>query len=87
MRAFATPNAANLIAKAPSTGVSQSSILSAKEKTESNPFKPPRDRARRAVFSDNLTLPSPTSPNIPPIIHMPSAPKEFTAKKGQAGAQ
>ena len=46
----ATPNAANLIAKAPSTGVSQSSIL-AKEKAElSDPFKPPRDRARRAVF-------------------------------------
>merc|ERR1712013_216006 len=35
-----TPNAASLIAKAPSTGVSQSSILATKEK-ESDPFKPP----------------------------------------------
>merc|ERR1719361_2564160 len=60
----ATPNAASLIAKAPSTGVSQSSILS-KEKD------PARDKARRAVFSEELTLPSPTSPNIPPIIHQP----------------
>jgi len=65
-----TPNAASLIAKAPSTGVSQSSILATKEK-ESDPFKPPRDRARRAVFCDPITLPSPTSPNNPPIIHQP----------------
>ena len=72
----ATPNAANLIAKAPSTGVSQSSILATKEKTDPDPFKPPRDRGRRAMFSDNLTLPSPTSPNIPPIIHQPVPAKE-----------
>ena len=65
----ATPNAASLIAKAPSTGVSQSSILS-KEKD------PARDKARRAVFSDKLTLPSPTSPNIPPIIHQPTTREE-----------
>jgi len=65
-----TPNAASLIAKAPSTGVSQSSILATKEK-ESDPFKPPRDKARRAVFCDPITLPSPTSPNNPPIIHQP----------------
>lgn len=65
-----TPNAASLIAKAPSTGVSQSSILATKEK-ECDPFKPPRDKARRAVFCDPITLPSPTSPNNPPIIHQP----------------
>merc|ERR1719323_1517268 len=72
----ATPNAANLIAKAPSTGVSQSSILSSKEKAEVDVSKPARDRGRRAMFSDNLTLPSPTSPNIPPIIHQPKEPKD-----------
>jgi len=70
-----TPNAASLIAKAPSTGVSQSSILATKEK-ESDPFKPPRDKARRAVFCDPITLPSPTSPNNPPIIHQPHSSTE-----------
>merc|ERR1719361_1119673 len=68
----ATPNAASLIARAPSTGVSQSSILS-KEKD------PGRDKARRAVFSDKLTLPSPTSPNIPPIIHQPTSSSSSTS--------
>merc|ERR550532_2739877 len=66
-----TPNAASLIAKAPSTGVSQSSILATNLEKESDPFKPPRDKARRAVFSDQIILPSPTSPNTPPIIHQP----------------
>ena len=70
----ATPTAASLIAKAPSTGVSQSSILSGKEK-ESDPFKPPKERGRRAVFCDPITLPSPTSPNNPPIIHQPTGPQ------------
>jgi hypothetical protein len=67
----ATPSAASLIAKAPSTGVSQSSILSGKEK-ESDPFKPPKEKGRRAIFCDPITLPSPTSPNNPPIIHQPT---------------
>ena len=67
----ATPNAASLIAKAPSTGVSQSSILATNLEKEADPFKPPRDKARRAVFSDQIILPSPTSPNNPPIIHQP----------------
>jgi len=66
-----TPNAASLIAKAPSTGVSQSSILATNTEKESDPFKPPKDKARRAVFSDQIILPSPTSPNTPPIIHQP----------------
>ena len=70
----ATPNAASLIAKAPSTGVSQSSILS-KEKD------PGRDKARRAVFSEKLTLPSPTSPNIPPIIHQPTTTTTTTTRE------
>lgn len=67
----ATPNAASLIAKAPSTGVSQSSILATNTEKEADPFKPPKDKARRAVFSDQIILPSPTSPNTPPIIHQP----------------
>ena len=81
----ATPNAANLIAKAPSTGVSHSSILATKERLEPDPFKPPRERGRRAVFSDTLTLPSPTSPNIPPIIHQPA--KETSPEPAPAPAQ
>lgn len=65
-----TPNAACQIAKAPSTGVSQSSILaSKKEKDTAGPLKP----LRRAVFSDQIILPSPTSPNKPPIIHQPQS--------------
>ena len=71
----ATPNAASLIAKAPSTGVSQSSILATKEK-ESDPFKPPKEKGRRAIFCDPITLPSPTSPNNPPIIHQPHLPTQ-----------
>ena len=67
----ATPNAASLIAKAPSTGVSQSSILATNIEKEADPFKPPRDKTRRAVFSDQIILPSPTNPNNPPIIHQP----------------
>lgn len=71
----ATPNAASLIARAPSTGISQSSILAHKGEgrggTETDPFKPPREKGRRAVFCDPITLPSPTSPNTPPIIHQP----------------
>lgn len=55
--------------------MSQSSILATKEK-ESDPFKPPRDKARRAVFCDPITLPSPTSPNNPPIIHQPHSSTE-----------
>ena len=78
----ATPNAALLIAKAPSTGVSQSSILATKEK-ESDPFKPPRDKGRRAIFCDPITLPSPTSPNNPPIIHQPSGPSSTDATVGK----
>jgi hypothetical protein len=73
----ATPNAASLIARAPSTGVSQSSILAHKGEgrggPETDPFKPPREKGRRAVFCDPITLPSPTSPNTPPIIHQPPA--------------
>ncbi len=62
----ATPSAASLIEKAPSTGVSQSSILSRPERPEK------RDRSSRGVvFCDPLTLPSPTNPNNPPIIHQP----------------
>ncbi len=60
----ATDSAVSLIEKAPSTGVSQSSILSREKK----------DRAagsRGVVFCDPLTLPSPTNPNNPPIIHQP----------------
>ena len=49
-----TPNAASQIAKAPSTGVSQSSILATnKEKDTTGPLKP----LRRAVFSDQIILP------------------------------
>jgi len=77
----ATPNAASLIAKAPSTGVSQSSILATNLEKEADPFKPPRDKARRAVFSDQIILPSPTSPNNPPIIHQPHTAGEDTLGK------
>ena len=62
-----TPNAASQIAKAPSTGVPQSSILASKKEKESDPLKP----LRRAVFSDQIIQPSPTSPSKPPIIHQP----------------
>ena len=76
----ATPNATSLIAKAPSTGVSQSSILSGKE---ADPMKPPREKGRRAVFCDPITLPSPTSPNAPPIIHQPNLPPSTDATVGK----
>merc|ERR1719509_463614 len=64
----ATPNATSVIAKAPSTGISQSSILATNKEKEQDPFKPPKEKGRRAVFCDPITLPSPTSPNNPPII-------------------
>lgn len=76
----ATPSAASLISKSHSTGVSQSSILSGKGSTE----KIAKDRASRGVvFCDPLTLPSPTNPNNPPIIHQqnrkPLSPTSTTA--------
>ena len=62
----ATPSAASLISRAPSTGISQSSILAKSEKPEK------KDRSSRGVvFCDPITLPSPTNPNNPPIIHQP----------------
>ena len=64
----ATSSAASLISKAPSTGVSQSSILSGNNKAE----RLTKDRTSRGVvFCDPITLPSPTNPNTPPIIHQP----------------
>ena len=65
----ATPSASALIDRAPSTGISQTSILSTR------PERPERrDKgARGVVFSDQLTLPSPTNPYNPPIIHQPSS--------------
>jgi hypothetical protein len=64
----ATPSASALINSAPCTGVSQYSILSTR------PERPERrDRSSRGVvFCDPITLPSPTNPNNPPIIHQPS---------------
>lgn len=68
----ATPSAASLISKSHSTGVSHSSILTHKDRPElDNLIKPLKDRASRGVvFCDPLTLPSPTNPNNPPIIHL-----------------
>ena len=65
----ATPSASALIDRAPSTGISQTSILSTR------PERPERrDKSSRGVvFSDQLTLPSPTNPYNPPIIHQPSS--------------
>ena len=64
----ATPSAASLIERAPSTGVSQSSILGGSNKAGKG------DRSSRGVvFCDPLTLPSPTNPNNPPIIHQQSS--------------
>jgi hypothetical protein len=64
-----TSSAASLISKASSTGVSQSSILSGANKNE----RPARERTSKGVvFCDPLTLPSPTNPNTPPIIHQPT---------------
>lgn len=60
----ATPCAASLIERAPSTGVSQSSILGG-----SNKVGKPDKASRGVVFCEPLTLPSPTNPNHPPIIH------------------
>merc|ERR1719412_2760771 len=60
----ATPCAASLIERAPSTGVSQSSILGGSNRVGKH------DKASRGVvFCEPLTLPSPTNPNHPPIIH------------------
>ena len=65
----ATPSAASLIERAPSTGVSQSSILSAKDKAD----RPTGAGAKKGlVWNPALTLPSPTNPNNPPIIHQNS---------------
>ena len=62
-----TPCAASLIERAPSTGVSQSSILGGTNKTAK------LDKSSRGVvFCEPLTLPSPTNPNHPPIIHQQS---------------
>ena len=63
----ATPCAASLIERAPSTGVSQSSILSG-----SNRIRKSDKSSKGVVFSEQLTLPSPTNPNHPPIIHQQS---------------
>ena len=88
----ATPSAASLISKSHSTGVSQSSILATKEKdvaSASEAKEAVKDKPSRAsrgvVFCDPLTLPSPTNPNNPPILHIqpkvttppsPSSPKK-----------
>ena len=72
----ATPSAASLIERAPSTGVSQSSIL------KSNKTGKP-EKSSRVVFCESLTLPSPTNPNNPPIIHQQSS----TSSSLQTSAQ
>lgn len=60
----ATSSAQSLISRAPSTGISQSSILAKADR---------RDRSSKGVvFCDPITLPSPTNPNNPPIIHQPT---------------
>ncbi|TRY68307.1 hypothetical protein TCAL_03011 [Tigriopus californicus] len=60
----ATSSAQSLISRAPSTGISQSSILAKTDR---------RDRSSKGVvFCDPITLPSPTNPNNPPIIHQPT---------------
>ncbi|CAB4061037.1 unnamed protein product [Lepeophtheirus salmonis] len=59
----ATPSAESLISNAPGTGVSQTSILSKIKNSTSNKEK------KSVVFCEPLTLPSPTNPNKPPIIH------------------
>ena len=63
----ATPCATSLIERAPSTGVSQSSILGG-----GNKIGKADKTARGVVFCEPLTLPSPTNPNHPPIIHQQS---------------
>ena len=63
----ATPCATSLIERAPSTGVSQSSILGG-----SNKIGKADKTVRGVVFCEPLTLPSPTNPNHPPIIHQQS---------------
>ena len=64
----ATPSASSQITKSPCTGASQSSILASTKEKASNTSKP----LRRAVFRDQIILPSPDSPKKPPIIHQPS---------------
>ncbi|CAB4067748.1 unnamed protein product [Lepeophtheirus salmonis] len=70
----ATPCAESLISKAPSTGISQSSILAIKKElsNKSNARDREKRSSRGVVFCDPLTLPSPTNPNSPAIIHQPS---------------
>ena len=76
----ATPTASALISKSHSTGVSQSSILAVgKDNVDSSGsggvacsgvLTKPSRASRGVVFCDPLTLPSPTNPNNPPIIHI-----------------
>ena len=75
----ATPIATSQIAKSPCTGVSQSSILASTKEKASNASKP----LRRAVFRDQIILPSPDSPKKPPIIHQPSPSSLKTSVKQQ----
>ena len=75
----ATPCATSQIAKSPCTGVSQSSILAGTKEKASNTSKP----LRRAVFRDQINLPSPDSPKKPPIIHQPSTSSLRTCVKQQ----
>ena len=86
---MATPDATSLIAKSHSTGVSQSSIIkggasnsnngsnsSDKTKDEVDMPKEVKRASRGVVFCDPLTLPSPTNPNNPPIIHIQPKPAQ-----------
>ena len=77
----ATPCATSLIERAPSTGVSQTSILGGVNKI-GKADKP----ARRVVFGEQLTLPSPTNPNHPPIIHQQSITSSSLATPTQTTA-
>ncbi len=78
----ATDSAASLIEKAPSTGVSQSSILAtAKERRAAA-----GGGHRGVVFCDPLTLPSPTNPNNPPIIHQPHLTGHLPVSKSPTSA-
>ena len=70
----ATPDAASLISKSHSTGVSQTSIIKGEKiacnESSSKETKESKRASRGVVFCDPLTLPSPTNPNNPPIIHI-----------------
>ena len=94
---MATPDAASLISKSHSTGVSQSSIIKGDHKisiggsgtdgvseASAKETKEAKRTSRGVVFCDPLTLPSPTNPNNPPIIHIqpkPTAPTVTTPPK------